>query len=345
MSYMLDEIRQQPDVLKEIVAAETNNVEALVRQVKARGVEQIVFAARGTSDNAAAFGKYLFEYKNGIPVSLAAMSIVTLYQARVKLHKALVIGISQSGQAADVCEYLEWSKKQGALTVSITNEAGSRITKVSDFTILCHAGKERSVAATKTYTSSLAALYLISSSLSGDGSLKDTLLSGAESIRQVLTLESSIKDRAQRYRYMDECFVLARGLNHATAYEAALKMSETCRLGANPYSAADFLHGPIAAVGAGTPCFLYAPDGKAYATVLDVAEKLRSKGAELIVAAHNREILKLATTAFSVEVEVEEIVSPLVYIVIGQLFAYHLAITKGYDPDRPEGLSKVTLTR
>jgi len=144
---------------------------------------------------------------------------------------------------------------------------------------------------------------------------------------------------------MEECFIIARGLNHATAFEAALKMSETCRIGANPYSGADFLHGPIAAVTHGLPCFLYSPDGKAHPFMLDIARKLCDKGAELLIAARDPEILKLATTAFRVPVDVEEIVSPLVYIIVGQLFAYHLAVVRGYDPDHPEGLAKVTMTR
>jgi glutamine---fructose-6-phosphate transaminase (isomerizing) len=345
MSHMITEIRQQPDVIKELVASERGNIESLVREVKSRGIEFIVIAARGTSDNAGIFGKYLFDINNGMPTALAAMSAVTLYKAKLKLQKALVIGISQSGQAADVAEYLESARSQGALTAAITNEAGSRITKESDFTILCHAGKEKSVAATKTYTSSLAALYMISAGLSEDSKMVDQLLSATEPMRKVIELDDFIRDRALRYRYMDECYVLARGINYATAFEAALKMSETCRLGAKPYSAADFLHGPIAVVGQGTPCFLFAPDGKGYKDVLDIAHKLRGKGAELIIAANNQEILDLATTAFRLPEGVEEIVSPLVYIIAGQLFAYHLAMIKGYDPDRPEGLSKVTVTR
>lgn len=345
MSHMMTEIREQPDVIKELIGAEKGNIEAVVREVKSRGIDFIVIAARGTSDNAGIFGKYMFETINGIPTALAAMSAVTLYQAKLKLGKGLVIGISQSGQAADVAEYLESARSQGALTACITNEAGSRITKQSDFTILCHAGKERSVAATKTYTSSLAALYLMSAAMSSDEKMVDLLLSVAEPMQLVIELDDFIKEKALRYRYVDECYVLARGINYATAFEAALKMSETCRLGAKPYSAADFLHGPIAVVGKGTPCFLFAPEGKAYHDMLNIADKLRTKGAELIIAAQNQEILKLATTAFKIPVEVEETVSPLVYIVVGQLFAYHLATAKGYDPDRPEGLSKVTVTR
>jgi glucosamine--fructose-6-phosphate aminotransferase (isomerizing) len=344
MSHMLSEIRQQPEVIEAVVAAEKERAAELAREVKARGIEYVVICARGTSDNAGIFGKYLFDIRNHMPTGLAAMSTVTLYGSKLKLHKALVVGISQSGQAQDVSEYLAWAREQGALTACITNEAGSRITEPSQYCLLCHAGPEKSVAATKTYTGSLANLYLISASLSGDEEMIESLLAAVVPMRQALEMDDHIRERAHRYRYMEDCFVLARGLNHATAFEGALKISETCRIGANPYSAADFLHGPIAAVAHGFPCILFAPDGKAYPPMLDIAEKLRERGAELVITAHNPEILRLATTAFRAP-NVEEIVSPLVYIIVGQLFAYHLSVVRGYDPDHPEGLSKVTLTR
>jgi glucosamine--fructose-6-phosphate aminotransferase (isomerizing) len=261
------------------------------------------------------------------------------------MEHALVIGISQSGQAPDVAEYLEQAKGQSALTVAITNEEGSRITQSADFTVFCHAHKEKSVAATKTYTSTLAALYMLSAELAGDGERLQKLRAVPGLMKDVLGLEQEIADRVQRYRYMDECFVLARGINLGTAFEASLKMAETSYIGAKPFSAADLMHGPIAMIHEDMPCFMYAPDGKAFPAMADTIGKIKDRGAETIVYASNDAVLEGADTHFKMPSGVDELLSPLVYIVAGQLFAYHLAAVKGNDPDHPRGLKKVTLTR
>lgn len=346
MSYMLDEIHQQPEVLKRVVAEESKNVAALAAEIKKRNINFGMLAARGTSDNAATYGKYLFEIMNGMPIGLAAPSIFTLYKAAPKLENTLVVGISQSGKAADVIEYLQGAKRQGALTVGITNEAGSEMTKVADYTILCHAGPERSVAATKTYTSTLAGLYLLNSALAGHEDGGDKLIKVADQISEIMkSLEGEIAQRAERYRYMDTCIVLARGVNRATAFEGGLKMAETCYVNSQPYSSVDFIHGPIAIVKEGAPCFLYAPGGAAFDSMMDMANRLGTKGAEMIVISHNQEILSKATTPFRVPVDVDEMLSPIAYIIVGQIFAQYLSRTKGVDPDNPRGLSKVTITR
>ena len=345
MSYMLDEIRQQPDVISKLVECERNAVGELAREIRRRDICLVVMAARGTSDHAAVYGKYLLEINNGYPVALADPSIFTLYGAELRMEHALVIGISQSGQAADVAEYLEQSKRFGALTVDITNEPGSTLTKVAHHTICCHAGKELGVAATKTYTSTLAALYLFSASLADDGSRVDDLLACAESMRAAFSIEPYIADRAERYRYMQDGCVISRGFNYCTALETALKLAETSYVSLNAYSAADFLHGPIAAVHEEEPCFLIAPPGKAYSNILDIAKRLRERSAETVILSSEKEILSLATTPFRLDVTVVEELSPLVYIIPGQLLAHHLALARGHDPDRPRGLTKVTITR
>ena len=345
MSHMLDEIRQQPDVLARMAAGNDAAAHALSEEFKKRDIGLIVLVARGTSDNAAIFGKYLLELVTGIPCALAAPSIVTLYGASLRLGNSLVIGISQSGKATDVVEYLQRAKGMGALTAAVTNEAGSELANAADHTLLCHAGVERSVAATKTYTATLGALYLLASAMSDRKDLLDGLRNVPDLMGETLSCDEHIGILSERYRYMDECFVISRGINQATAAEMALKMAETGYLGAEPYSSADFMHGPIAIVDEGFPCFLIAPDGKAFETLSDTADKLRAKKAELVVIAKNPAILSKATKAIPIPVDVDELFSPLVYVLIGQLLAYHLALTKGYDPDRPRGLSKVTLTR
>ncbi|MDO8589478.1 MAG: SIS domain-containing protein [Armatimonadota bacterium] len=345
MSYMLEEIRQQPDILAEIAVCNGKAARALANDIRKRDICHIVLVARGASDNAATLGRYLFELVNGIPSSLAAPSIITLYGARLRFDRTLVIGISQSGKATDVVEYLRGSREAGALTAAITNEPDSELAKVADHSLFCCAGVERSVAATKTYTSALGALYVLSSELDGGGEILEGLKKVPDFMRETLTCEDHIAALAQRYRYMEDCFVIARGLNHATAAETALKMAETGYIGAKPYSAADFMHGPIAVAHEGFPCFLIAPDGKAFDTLAQTADKLLDKKVELVVIARERGILSKATKGIRVPAAVQEIFSPLVYVLVGQLLTYHVALAKGYDPDRPRGLSKVTLTR
>ncbi len=345
MSYMLDEIHQQPEVIRKLVAAEHAGVCALAEEIKKREICLVIMAARGTSDHAAVYGKYLLEINNGYPVGLADPSIFTLYGAELRLDRALVIGISQSGQAADVAEYLDQSKKSGALTAAITNEPGSILTQVAHHTILCHAHKELGVAATKTYTSTLAALYLLSACLAGDETRVKNLTACADLMQSAFASEDYIADRAERYRYMEAGYVISRGFNYCTAMEMALKLAETSYVGLNSYSAADFLHGPIAAVHEEAPCFLIAPPGKAYPNLIDIAKRLRERGAEIVALSSEQQMLDLATTPFKLDVLVAEELSPLVYIIPGQLLAYYLAVARGHDPDRPRGLRKVTITR
>ncbi len=345
MSVMLDEIYEQPVAIAAAIEREHANVLALVAELNARDIHQVIIAARGTSDNAATYAKYLIEIVTGLPVSLAAPSVYTLYGAKIRLDRCLMIGISQSGQATDVLQTLAAGRAAGAITACITNVADSPIVDASDFAFLCHAGDERAVAATKTYTTSLALVALLASAWSNHGELLDNLRAVPELIQTTLQLNETIATACERYRYIQECAVLARGLNQCTALEAALKMTETSYLVAKPYSGADFLHGPIAMVSTGFPCFLFAPDGAAHVSMLELAQKLKDRGAEMVVVARDPVILSLATKQIPISVDVCELLSPLVYIVPGQLWAYHLARSRGYDPDKPRGLSKVTLTR
>lgn len=345
MSYMLDEIRQQPSVIAKVVDKERKAASVLADEINKRDIHFALMAARGTSDHAAIYGKYLFEIKNGLPVALADPSVFTLYGSELDLEHALVIGISQSGQAADVAECLTKARNVGGLTVGITNEPGSMITTVAEHVILCHAGKEHGVAATKTYTSTLAALYLLSSLMSGSAEQVDALLRCADAMQQVLGIQDYVADKAERYLYMQEGYFISRGFNYCTALESALKLAETSYIGLLGYSAADFVHGPIAAVQDNDACFLCAPPGKAYPTMVEMAERLKVLGAERAILSSEEHILSLATIPFKINVELQEELSPLVYVIPGQLLAYYLAVERGYDPDRPRGLKKVTITR
>jgi len=345
MAFMLQEIREQPDWVERAIESERGNAASLASAMIENDVRFVVIAARGTSDNAATYAKYLFEIVTGMPVALAAPSVYTLYDARLRLGNTLVMGISQSGQGTDVVQVLSSARSAGALTACITNSADSPITRVSDHVLLCHAGEEKSVAATKTYTTALAVVALLVGILSDRRGLLDGLHLIPQRMRETLAVEERVARAVERYRYMQECAVLARGVNQATALEAALKMTETCYVEAMSFSGADFLHGPIAMVDEGFPCFLYAPEGRAYPSILELGLKIRERRGEMVVIAHAPEILELATTALEVPTEVDELLSPLTYILPGQLFAYYLSRTRGDDPDHPRGLTKVTITR
>lgn len=342
---MLNEILAQPDIIARLAGEERKTAKKIAELISSNDIRFVTIAARGTSDHAAIYGKYLLEVQNAMPVALADCSVFTLYDANLRLENTLVIGISQSGEATDVAEYLERSKGYGALTLAITNEPGSRLTQIADFTMLCHADKELGVAATKTYTSTLAALYLLSASIHGDGAMIDRLSICAEKMRSALSVQDIIAAKAERYRYMGSGYVMARGYNFCTALELALKLAETSYLEMAGYSAADFLHGPIAAVHEDQACFLIAPAGKAYNGMVEMAAKLGERRAEMIILSSEDGILSHATTPFKLDIHIEEELSPLVYIIPGQFFAHYLAVARGYDPDRPRGLSKVTLTR
>lgn len=340
---MLKEIREQPEALQRLLDEELGRVRDLARAARERKISMLFLAARGTSDHAAVYAKYLAEIVAGIPAALAAPSVYTLYGATVRLDHALVLGISQSGKAADAIEVLRRSREAGQLTGCITNDANSPMAQTAEFDLCCRAGVELSLPATKTYTTSLALVYALVACLAEREDLLDDLRRTPEWVGQVLEQQERIGEGAERYRFMEECVVLARGLNQCSALEAALKLSETTYVRAHPFSAADFMHGPIAVVEDGYPCFLFAPDGAGAGSMVEAADELRNRGAELLVLSNREDLLAAATTPLPIP-QVPEMISPLVGIVAAQLFAYHLARVKGRDPDNPRGLKKVTHT-
>lgn len=344
MSLMLDEIHEQPDIIQRLIRDARNDVDVLSKAIKEQGIEQLCFAARGTSDNAAVFGKYLIGITSGLMVSHAAASMFTLYNAKFNLSRWLFMGISQSGESPDVVSVIDRSREMGAVTAGITNTQGSPLTKVSDYTLLCHAGEEKSVAATKTYIATLALIYLLAERLSGQESMVDDLKRASEAIRAVFTLEDYIAKIVEQYRDMNQCMVIARGLNQATCQEVALKLSETCYVVAKPHSGADLMHGPIAAVDEGFPVIVFAVPGKTLDFMKGVVRKLEGSNADMIIVSSDDEILSRARTPIKIPMEVNELCSPMIYAVAGQLFAQYLSHAKGFNCDQPRGLQKVTKT-
>ena len=345
MSRMLDEIREQPAALERTLKDAARRVELFKRLVTLRRPRLIVLAARGTSDNAAQFGRYLLEMTTGIPVSLAAPSIYTLYNARVDFRDALVVALSQSGESTDTNVVLAEARRQGAMTIGITNEASSSLAKLAEHVFQVRAGKERSVAATKTYTGQVLMLYMLAYALGAKIRLDD-LARLPEQAERALRLEAEIADLSGRYRFMDHAVVVGRGLNYANAYEFALKLMETCYVVAERFSSADFLHGPIALVERNFPVFLFAPAGVTWPAMEEMLAKLRALKAETVVITDvgNREAAGKADRVMRVPAKLRELYTLIPYIIPAQLFAACLAEQKGLNPDRPRTLSKVTRT-
>ena len=345
MSRMLEEIRQQPEALARTLASQIRPVERLKRLFEKRRLRLVVLVARGTSDNAALFGRYLLEITAGIPVSLCAPSIATLYHARVNYRDALVVAISQSGESTDTNLVLERARAQGACTLGITNESASTLARIAEHVLLVRAGREKSVAATKTYTGQMLMMYLLAYALGGRVRIADLeLVPGV--VEQTLALEPAIDDLSSRYRFMRHAVVVGRGLNYSNAFEFALKLMETCYVVAERFSSADFLHGPIALVEPSFPVFAFAPPGKTWPSIGETLAKLKGLHAEIVAItdAGNREIGDRATKIIRLPRRLKEVLTPIPYILPGQIFAACLAAQKGLDPDQPRTISKVTLT-
>jgi glutamine---fructose-6-phosphate transaminase (isomerizing) len=340
---MLEEIAQQPEALARTIAEERAKVARLGERLRARDLDLIVLVARGSSDNAALFGRYLLEIQTGIPVALAAPSVNTLYGARLRLSRALVIGVSQSGEGEDINRVLEMTRAEGACcTVGITNESDSSMTKIVDETLLMHGGRERSVAATKTYTGQLLHFYMLAEALAGGARLGYEAIPGFAA--RALELRPQIEQLVERYVFMENCVVVGRGLIYANAFETALKLMETCYVVAERFSSADFLHGPLAVVERHFPILAFAPPGVTLAGVRELLARLRELRADTLVFTSDAEAASLSTRAVLLPAEIEETLAVIPYIIPAQLFAALLADAKGLDPDAPRSLAKVTRT-
>ncbi len=344
-SLLYQEIYQQPDVLAGLIAAERDNIQRLGAELAARRITNVFVAARGTSDNAGRYAQYLLGAVNHLPVGLATPSLFSLYHRPPRFQDALVIGISQSGASPDIVSVVSEAKSQGAATLALTNAPDSPLARSAESIILLHAGQEQSVAATKTYTTQLMALALLSAALARNAAMVKTLEQIPEQVRTVLRSGEAIARATERFRYMRVCVVIGRGFNYATAFETALKLKELTYVLAEPYSSADFLHGPVALVEESFPTLVIAPSGAMQDELVSFIQTLNARGAEVIALSDADEILQLARIRLKLPVSVPEWVSPLVSIVPGQLFAMHLARVRGYDVDRPRGLAKVTETR
>ncbi len=341
--YLQKEIAQQPTVIKRLLDeghSETQSVAAAIRKFQPYCA---CIAARGTSDHAALYAQYLFGSVLRLPTMLATPSLHTVYATPPDLSKALVIGISQSGEAEDVRAVLRDARQQGALTLAITNFDDSPLAQTTDYHLPLLAEREFSVAATKTYTAQLTVIAMLASALIDNETIHDELSTLPSQAAATLDLSENIADWAQRYRYMDRLTVLGRGFNYATACEISLKVKELTYIASEGYSEADFRHGPIAVVQPGYPLILVAPQGKTFAGLREIWGILNEKAAETLIISNDSDLLAKGTQQMPIP-QAPEWLSPIIAVMPGQIFAMQQALARGYQVDKPRGLSKVTIT-
>lgn len=336
------EIASQPAAIAQLFTSEIPRVTDIASKLPP--FDYVLIAARGSSDHAALYAKYVWATLARHTVALAAPSLYTLYDAPPRLAGALVVGISQSGQSPDIVAVLEDGRRQGRPTLAITNDGSSPLAIAADHVIELHVGPERSIAATKTYTAELAVIAALAAVWNADSQRMEELRQLPKALEATLGNATSIAQRAERYRYMDRCVVVGRGYNFATSFELALKLKELTYVLAVPYSSADFRHGPIATIDEDAPAILVMPAGHTFDDMLELAHDLRRRGAELLVISDVPQALELATTPLPLAMSVPEWLSPIAAVVPGQMLALHLALAKGLDPDVPRGLQKVTRT-
>jgi len=290
----------------------------------------------GSSDAAAAFAVYAFGLLPGWTAVRDSISLLVYYDAQLDFSDSVVIALSQSGQTPDVVAYAERARAQGARTIALTNEPESDLARLAEISLPLAAGSERSVAASKTYLNMLAALALLADALR---TVADIL---AGSLDQ---LERAVAEVALAFAYVGRMYVIGRGMEIATAREIALKLKETCRVAAEPLTATDLVHGPVATLDALFPVWVIASRDAGLRAVLEAAHRARAAQATLVASGSAAEEVAGAAHVLQVPTAPTPVLAPLLSVVPGQLFAATLARAKGLDPDHPEGLTKVTLAR
>lgn len=344
MTLMEQEIMEQPEALKLTAKLNAEVYKEIAKAVRKNKVRSIVLASRGSSSHAGIYFKYLCETYAGIPVSFAAPSALTLYNGRLKYENTLVIGVSQSGAAADAITIMKRAKATGAVVAAVTNNPESDMAKAAAYNIFLGCGEEKSVAATKTFTAQMYNLALLAAAIAGDSALKAELRKVPGLVAKALKLKKQLNKAALRYHDASDAYVLARGTNYAAAREAALKLMETTYLRAKGFAASNFHHGPFAVMSNDTRALLFCPSGESYPSMKEMLLKLKATGCDITVFSDNEE-LKAEANAFVKMPEANDCVSPVIYAVAAQLFALSLAEARGLNPDAPRGLQKITITK
>lgn len=341
MTCFEEEIRAQPDILERLLHDPA--LTEVAAGLRTQDIRLVVSLARGSSDNAVAFFSYLAGWRLGLPVASLPPSLLTVYEAKLKLEHTLAVAVSQSGESSDVVEGLKALRAAGALTLSVTNQPDSSLARAADFSLAQRAGDERAVAASKTFSSQMMVLAALLAHWAEDRALLAGLEAVPEGMRALLADQRPLERAASRLD-AESCYVLGRGLSYGPALELALKLKETSYMHAQAYSSAEFQHGPIAAVDADEPIILLGLDDGTLKSNLEVAERLKVIGADLTVISGVESLLALADTAVPLPANPHPAGAAFLQVLAGQLLALHLALGRNLDPDAPRHLSKVTKT-
>jgi glucosamine--fructose-6-phosphate aminotransferase (isomerizing) len=341
---MSAEIEEQPEVLARLLAPEKlAGISSLANTIRERNPRFVLLAARGTSDHAALYAKYLVEVCLRLPAGLASPSTMTAYGARPDLSDVLLLTVSQSGGSPDLLETVRTARSGGATTLAVTNNPDSALAAEAELHLDILAGPERAVAATKTYSAQLLALWLVIEMLrGGDASAAHALPAAAA---RLVARRPEVADLASRYRFTDRLVTTGRGYSYPTAREAALKLMETSYVAAHAFSGADLLHGPLAMIDHDHPVVAIVPDGLGADAMRPVLERLAERGADVAVFGGNQ-AERQGTVRFNLGApEVSEELHPIIDIIPLQLLALEMTLARGFNPDAPRGLNKVTRTR
>lgn len=342
--WMYREIHEAPAVFERLWERAGPTLLLLATRWRRNPPDLVIFVGRGSSGNAALYGRYLCEVHLEVPASLAAPSVVTVYAARPRFRGAWVVALSQSGRSPDVVRFVAAARARGAFTLAVTNHEDSPLGRAAHEVLGLCARPERSVAATKTYLAQLSALSLFVAEAAGDLALMRAHASLPDRLRAALETEEAAAGLAGRWAQAETCIVAGRGYNYATAREAALKLKEAAYVAAEALSSADLLHGPVALLGRGFPVLVVAAPDRPSRHLSGMIRKLRRQGVELAVLSSDPRVLRTAAHPLPAPAGVPEELTLHVYVVSVQLLAYHMGLLRGVDPDRPRGLRKVTRT-
>ncbi|WP_025274959.1 SIS domain-containing protein [Haloglycomyces albus] len=342
---MAADIAEQPQVMAGLIDNGQSDIAEVAAAIAERRPRSIVFTARGTSDHAALYGAYLSEIRLGIPAGLASPSVVTVYDSQPNWKDSLVVAVSQSGGSPDLTKVLNAARESGAMTLAVTNNPNSPLAAAAEYHINVSAGHERAVAATKTYTAELLALFLLFEGMRSETGALDS--SDSELLAQLPTLASDVladrtaADLASRYRFAERFVTTGRGYAYPTARETALKLMETSYLPSLAFSGADLLHGPLAMTDPGVPVLAVVGSGPGGNAMYDVLSRLEDQRADIVVVGPKDlpgQTARMTTPA------IDERFAAFLDILPLQQLALHLALQRGENPDAPRGLKKVTET-
>ncbi|MGI8824067.1 MAG: SIS domain-containing protein [Chloroflexota bacterium] len=338
---MAADIREQPSVFERILRQGVPRIAEVAAIIRTARPKFVLLAARGSSDHAALYAKYLLETRLGLAAGLVSPSTATIYDAHPDLHGVLFLALSQSGSSPDLVELVIRARSTGAVKVAITNAPDSPLSQAAQYSLDILAGPEEAVPATKTYTAELLTLYLLTGAIAEQNDAEVELI--PEEAKRVLTSEPDVEKIAARYRFAEQIVVTSRGFNYSTAREAALKLMETTYLVAHGFSSADLLHGPMAMIHRGFPVIAIVPQGPAGLSLRPILEHLRTLWADVLIVGDGA-LCALATVCLPVPISIREQLSPILLAIPLQQFTWHLARQRGIDPDQPRGLRKITET-